>query len=125
MKTTYKVGDSFWLIPAAYNPIAIKVKVLDVEPDRGYWVDEPVGLVNNSNCVCDSVEIATDRLRIIHEQFSAKAVGPFPWDLEGLRGFLLTTAMKINHPHTKKVVSDIYPLKVEGQDWFKLTIGEK
>lgn len=121
MKTTYKVGDSFWLIPAPYNPIAVKVKVLEVELDKGYWVDEPVGLVNNIKCICDSAEAATEVLKLIHEQGGEKVINSDKWDLEGFRGFMLDTASKTSHPDVAKVLSGVYPPKAQGEEWFKLS----
>jgi hypothetical protein len=121
MKTTYKVGDTFWLIVSPYNPIAIQVKVLEVVPDQGYWVDEPVGLVSQPNCVCETKEKAADILRVIHKGMGAEAItSVHKWDLEGLRSFMLMNAKKTNHPHASKVVSGVYPPKEEGTEWFKL-----
>ncbi len=121
MKTTHKVGDDFWLIIAPYNPIAVKVKVLEVVSDMGYWVDEPVGMVNNPKCVFDSAEDARKTLKLIHDQFGGKDIPTFfEWSLEGVRGFLLTAASETNYPNVSRVLNGIYPPKAEGIDWFKL-----
>lgn len=109
------------MIVSPYNPMAIRVTVQEVVPDKGYWVDEPVGIVNNPNCIYDTPEAAVETLRRIHQNLGDKAIiTVHTWDLEGLRSFLLSTAKKTNYPHADKVISSVCPPKLEGEGWFKL-----
>jgi hypothetical protein len=108
---SYKADDTFWLIPTPNNPIAIKVKVLSVVPDRGYWVDEPVGLVSNELCVFATRELAEAKLHEMHKSGEAVMMDNFEWSLKGLRDFLVRCL---------PVQTSTYPDKEEGTDWFKV-----
>jgi hypothetical protein len=109
---TYSPGDTFWLITAPVNPLIIKVTVLKAEVN-GYWVDEPVGLVNEPNCVCPSKEEAVVRLNGQYAKGKLSFNSVAPSTLEQFRNLLLAFGAKVGYTSFPTLVG-----KIEGVDWY-------
>ena len=117
------VGDKFWLLPAPINPLMVLVEVQEIAPD-GYMVDEPVGVVNNQNCMFLTREEAEKTLiELTQEGVFQNNPDLYTHDLDGTRKFLIQSAVAMRHrkelsPHLAYTM----PLKTKehGKEWFKL-----
>jgi hypothetical protein len=111
----YKAGDSFWLIPTSINPLAVKVTI-DRIVGNGYVVDEPVGIINNDECVFDTREAAEKKIIDINKPGGCAEIRP-EFDtatLSGLRKFLIDKY---------KSIGMVLPNCVEkkrGEEWFTI-----
>ena len=101
-------------MPAFINPLMVLVKVTGVT-DKGYLVDEPVGEVNNEECIFDTRNDAEGHLLLMYGTGVAKTINDLDTHLlDGLRDFLKEGYKKFNLPVPEMRA------KERGKEWFNI-----